>query len=221
MVKATRKAALVAALFFIGMSAFADEPEELPLQSLKPKKTKVQAKLPPPPVSRDPSRIGLVLAPKFGAVVGLVGQLKLGVSAAAELGYRLPVLKRTLGFSIEPTFHNPSGDENTAIGTSHATSLYFSLPILVTGNLELGPGMLRVLVGPDLDWLSITTTLRSVTLENSGFALGLRVGVSYGFFLGPGTLGLEIGYRYLPYAIGQRTVDGHALVLHAMYAFLL
>jgi hypothetical protein len=186
--------------------------EEIPLEAPKKKITIQKTK---------PAALGLVLGVKAGAAFATDPNLSPSVLAAIELGYRFPVWERRLGVSIEPSFANPQTQRATEAGTAKGPAFALSIPVLLTLNVALGPGLVRAMAGPSIEWAAIDVKVSSFVFNERVLGLGAQLSAGYLFRLGPGGLGLELRYRVSPLSIASRTFLSHAIGVTAAYVFLL
>ncbi len=186
--------------------------EEIPLEAPRKKIAIPKAERP---------ELGLVLGVKVGAAFATDPNLSPAVVAAIEVGYRLPVWGRRLGLSVEPSFANPGAQRSTAAGTAKGPAFALSVPLLVTLNVQLGPGLVRAMAGPSIEWAAIDVKVSQFTFNERVVGIGAQLTASYLFRLGPGGLGLELRYRVSPLSIASRTFVSHAIGVTAAYVFLL
>jgi hypothetical protein len=181
----------------------------------------VGARDPGGPASAPSDRTtGFLLAPKFFGSFSLSGPEGHGVRGAIEIGYRLPVLSRLFGLSLEPGFGGTWGSPPiTGEGTATGQALLFGLPLLVSANVVLGPGLLRGLIGPSLDWTRLVSDTSARVVTDVLLGLGLHAGVGYGILLGPGALGLELRYRLSNIGVAGRAYASSALCVGVSYVF--
>ena len=167
---------------------------------------------------------GVLVAAKVGVFAGS-GPAPVMASFSAELGWAAPWLSRLFGLSLEPGFAYSQLTRTTVVGRVQQRNLGFSMPVLLSANREMGPGLGRVLVGPVLyvfDGRSRGTPGFDTTgFDTTQVAIGADAGVSYLLWLGPGGLGLDLRYRAVPQTDINRTVLGHGLVAHLTYLLAL
>ncbi|MCC6808862.1 MAG: hypothetical protein IT381_15655 [Deltaproteobacteria bacterium] len=212
-------------LIAVSIGATADD--EIPLEAPKKSPTLVapasaptEVELAAPP-SRAVKPLGLVIGAKIGAAFAATGGLATAVLAAVELGYRFPVWERRIGVSIEPAFSNPSAVRSTELGTVRGTTFALSVPLLASVNVELGPGLIRALAGPSLEWVASQAALRQFTFNERVTGVGAAITAGYVFHLGPGALGLELRYRVSPTRVAAQAILSHTIGVTAAYVFLL
>ncbi|MCC6807795.1 MAG: hypothetical protein IT381_10245 [Deltaproteobacteria bacterium] len=158
-----------------------------------------------------------IIAPKLAAGYSVAPPAGFALRGALELGYRLPFLRGLVGLSIEP-----------GVGgawVAGRAGVAFSVPLLLSANIVAGPGMLRVLAGPALDWQRVEIPIAEENVSDETFALGLAAGVSYGLVLGTevatGVAGIEARYRVANVGVGGVVTTSHVLMLGLVYAFFL
>ena len=192
--------------------AFAQE--DIPLEAPK-KKITVEKRV-------EPRReYGFVVGAKLGAAFATDAGLSPSVLVAVEAGYRFPFWQRRLGVSLEPSFANPQTRRATEAGTVSGPAFALSIPVLVTLNVELGPGLVRAMAGPSFEWAAINTTVNAFEFKERLLGIGAQISAGYLFHLGPGGLGVEVRYRLSPLSIASRTLLSHAIGVTAAYVFLL
>lgn len=187
-------------------------------------------KLPPPITAPAPSlpqgpedvrERALLVGVKGGALFLTSGPLSLGGFGGVEVGYRLPFAHRFLGIGAELWAATGWGSLGTPLGREQASAFLLGVPLWLSANVSLGPGLLRVLVGPQFDYIDARLSLASVHDAQRGIGLAAACGAAYLFVLGPGALGLEARYSYLPYGAGSVTYDSHAFFVMLDYSFML
>lgn len=207
--------------------------EEMPLiapSKRRPKEPPRSEATPPPAIAaatpqaepnQGDGKSGLIIGAKLGAGVGMAGPLGASVFAAVELGYRLPAAGRLLGVSLEPSFGNPSAAVATPLGFARGPASWLSVPLLVSANVALGPGLLRVFAGPSIDAIWSHSEVAGFRHTDAVVSLGAAVGAGYFFNLGPGALGVDVRYRATSVRVTGADALTHSMAVAAGYLFLL
>jgi len=181
-------------------------------------------KVPPPaPLSVVVKRteLPLLVGIKGGALFLSPGALSIGGFAGVEVAYRLPFANRFLGIGTEVWAAGLSGSLATPLGHEKASAFVLGVPLWVSGNVSLGPGLLRVMAGPQFDYIDAHLSLAALHDNQSGVGLAFAFAAAYLFTLGPGALGLEARYSYLPYGAATVVYSANAFFVALDYSFLL
>ena len=96
----------------------------------------------------------------------------------------------------------------------------FSLPLLLSYNVATRLALLRVMVGPSLDYFAFHRTG-----SGSGESLGFEAGVAYLFNLVNDpmpnhALGIDVRFHYLPDALLGEKTNEYLISIGASYAFI-
>ena len=134
---------------------------------------------------------------------------------------RLPFAHRFFGFGTEVWVAGATGSLATPLGRERASAFLLGVPLWFSGNVALGPGLLRVMAGPQFDYIDVHLSLPGLRDHESGVGLALALAAAYSFELGPGVLGLEARYAYLPYGAGNVVYGANAFFLALDYSFFL
>lgn len=157
---------------------------------------------------------GFFLAAKVG---GFAGSGPYGLTAGAEVGYAAPFMERAFALSLDPSFIYGQASSTSVAGNISQRHLGFALPLLLSFNRQLGPGLFRVLAGPTLFVLDGQSRVAGAGFDTTNVTIGADAGLAYHYWMGPGGLGLAVRYRAMPYTDVNRTVVGHGVVAELSY----
>ena len=182
----------------------------------------VAAPLPTPQISPEARRErAVLLGLKVGVLPLTPGPLEVGGMGGIELAYRLPFAHRFFGVGVELWLAAAFGSLATPLGRQRASAFLLGAPVWLSGNVSLGPGLLRVMAGAQVDAIDAHLTLAGLHDNQTGIGLAFVCGAAYLFELGPGGLGLEARYSYLPYGAGGVTYGASAFFLMLDYSLFL
>jgi len=195
----------------------AEEPKlEAPQkQKLRPAVVDSTLGAPAPVVALPHWLIGAVAGGEFAPS----GPLRIGGSFRLMLGYIRPKNVDHLGVSFEPEIGFASNGEPRQ---QRSSGLLVSLPLVASANLFAGPGLLRVLVGPSVDYYSFgRTSAAPHSYTDKGWALGVEAGASYLFDLHAGLLGLDARFHFVPAYLDGVRDNLYLITIGVSYAFVL
>lgn len=198
------------------------EEAELPLtmptlrkEQPSPTKSEVASPLP-----RSVERNPVFFSAQAGFSLGSHGYIATGMNAAIELGATLPFLGRTLGVSGQLGFHTASGGAPSPIGRFNTTVYAGSVAVLGCYQPELGPGRLRLRVGPLLQLASVEAQRASATQSDFGLGVGASFRAGYLWSLSSRhAVGLETGYDLAPIARVNLPWIDHRWTISLSYLF--
>ena len=208
-------------LFLCIMLAAGSVPQvagDVPLEAPVIKKKTVPPETPPPPPPAPPALRHWLIGATGALMFAPSGPLRLGGSARLSFGYVRPSEKDHLGISLEPEVAFAGNGEPNA---EKSSAFFFSLPLLASVNFFAGPGLLRVFVGPAIDYYSFHHTGAARKFTDTGTSLGLGAGAAYLFTLPIGALGVDARFHYLPDTLLGVSGNAYIITVGASYVILL
>lgn len=148
-------------------------------------------------IDAPPEKIGLIIGLSGGIAAGFSPPLGLAPQFALEVGYRLPFLGQALGISVEPTFMLFLA-QTSAGARTEGTGIV--IPVLLSLNLDLGPGVLRVLGGVSIANMNVKTVDSLGTSTDTTWVFGAQGSLGYWFNLPFGAVFAVADFKALPYA---------------------
>lgn len=156
----------------------------------------------------------------MGVGIGSRGPQQVGLDATLELGAALPFAQSAFAISGWLGFNFGTGQFRSPVGRFTTTIVGGSFAAVASFNPTLGPGRLRVMVGPQFVLNSVSAVLSRSQSDDFGVGLGLLTRLGYLFALSSTQhLGAEVGYQLRPYGVIGVSGTDHMLVAAVSYLF--